>query len=430
MRAIFGDFWLVASAVLVYAGLLSNSTVVLALGVLVLGAGGVSRLWARISLEEVEYRRELSDTRAFVGETIELDVHLSNGKFVPVPWVEVRELVPEGMPVLGGRTRASGLPRLNALLRNTALRGHERLVWPLRLQAVTRGYFRIGPTRLRSGDLFGFFESEREVEGQDALVVYPRTYSLADLGFGSARPFGEQRGGNRIFEDPARTIGVRDYLPGDPLKRVDWNATARVGRLQSRLYEPSRTQSLVVALNITTMERTWRGYDPVLLERGVSVAASIARAVFEEGSAVGLVANGSFPDADRPLRVASNRRPDQLVRVLETLAMISPYTTSLLSELLESREHGLSAGATVVVVAALMPRDLAATLQRLRSEGHTVHVVRTSDKDWDAPLGPIPVVDLEPVMRRLEEQDAAADATRAVAEDAASRLSGPTGAAR
>ncbi len=94
MRAIFGDLWILVSALLIYVGLISNSTVVLALGVLVFGAGGVSRLWARVSLEEVEYRRELSETRAFVDETIELDVHLSNGKFVPVPWIEVRELIP------------------------------------------------------------------------------------------------------------------------------------------------------------------------------------------------------------------------------------------------------------------------------------------------------------------------------------------------
>ncbi len=407
MRAIFGDLWIFVSALLVYVGLISNSTVVLALAMLVFGAGGISRLWARVSLEEVEYRRELSETRAFVGETIELDVHLSNGKFIPVPWIEVRELIPQEMLVIGGRTRASGLPRTNAFYRNTSLKQYEQVKWPLRLRTTVRGYFRIGPTRLRSGDLFGFFESERDFEQQDAIIVYPKTYALPDLGLGSARPFGDQRGGHRIYEDPLRVIGVRDYVPGDPLKRVDWKATARVGRLQSRLYEPSRTQSVVVALNITTMEHTWEGFDPVLLERGVSVSASIARSIFEQGAAVGLIANGSFPDADRPLRLGANRRPDQLVRMLETLAMITSYTTSRLSDELESREHGLPAGATVVVVAALMPQDLFATLHRLRNEGHAVHVVKTSDEPWEEPFNQIPVSDVSPFMREIEEANAA-----------------------
>ncbi len=95
---------------------------------------------------------------------------------------------------------------------------HDRLEWPLELRAVRRGYFRVGPTRLRSGDLFGFFDREEEAgRPVDGVVVYPHVYALGDLGFDSARPFGEQRGGARIYEDPSRVIGVRDYQPGDPM---------------------------------------------------------------------------------------------------------------------------------------------------------------------------------------------------------------------
>ena len=287
MRALIGEVWLTASAMLAVVGLLADSTVLLALGVLLFGTGGAARLWARVSLEDVTYHRELTESRAFVGETVQLRLHLSNEKFLPVPWLEVRDQLPRNLPVSGGRPRPSGLPRVAYLFRNTSLGGHERLEWPLELHPEERGYYRIGPARLRSGDLFGFFEREEYLQQQDHIVVYPQTYPLSDLGFSSARPFGEQRGGERIFEDPSRVIGVRDYLPGDPLKRVDWNATARVGRLQSKLYEPSRTQATVIALNITTMERTWEGFDPVLLERGVSIAASLAQQVFDSGSALG-----------------------------------------------------------------------------------------------------------------------------------------------
>ena len=405
MRAVFGDFWLLVSAVIIYVGLLSNSTVVLALGVLVLGAGGASRLWARVALEEVTYTRTLSETRAFVGETIAMEIELANRKFVPVPWVEVRELIPQETVVLEGVVRASGLPRTAALYRNTSLRSHQQVRWPLELLATKRGYFRIGPARLRSGDLFGFFPSEREFEKQDAIIVYPKTYPLDELGLTSTRPFGEHVGGKRIFEDPMRVIGVRDYSPGDPLKRVDWKATARVGRLQSRLYEPSHEQSVVVALNITTLEQTWEGFDPVLLERTVSVAASVAQGLFERGSSIGLIANGSYPNADRPLRIGANRRPDQLSQILGMLAMVQPMIPSRLAGALESREHPLPVGATVVVIAALMPEDLVATLQRLRSDGYALHVVKTSETPWEAALDQIAVTDISRTMLAIEDAD-------------------------
>ena len=417
MRGLVTEAWIMASALLAAVGLVAQSTVLLALGVLLFGTGAAARLWARISLEDVTYRRDLPEKRAFVGETLPLRLHLSNGKFLPVPWIEVREQVPRALPIGGARARASGIPRVSYVVRNASLAGHERLEWPMELLPNKRGFYRIGPTRMRSGDLFGFFEREEVVEQSDNVIVYPQTYPLPDLGLGSDRPFGEHRGGNRIYEDRSRVIGVRDYLPGDPLKRVDWNATARVGRLQSKLYEPSRTRLTVVALNITTMEHTWQGYDPLVLERGVSVAASVARDVFDGGSALGLIANGSFPDADRPIRIGAGRRADQLMRVLEALAVISPFVTSALASELAGRSHSLPVGAALVVVAAIMPPDLVAALQRLRGQGHAVYVLKTSASTWETPLHPIPVHDLEPFMREIEERGEAL-AVGAVGEQA------------
>lgn len=405
MRGLISESWLLATGLVVAVGMLAESSVLIALGALLFSTGGFARLWARLALAGVTYERAFSMRRAFVGETVDVQTRLANAKVLPVPWIELREQVPRDLPIEGVRVRPSGIPRVSLIQRSTSLAGNEALEWQFTLAPIERGDYRIGPTRLKSGDLFGFFEREQTSEHQDALLVYPQTFTLPDLGLDSERPFGDRRGGNRIFEDPSRVVGVRDYLPGDPLKRVDWNATARSGRLQSRLYEPSRTLSTVVALNITTMEHSWEGYIPLLLERNISVAASIARHVAEGGEAVGLIANGAFPDSDRPIRLGASSHPDQLVHILEALATIAPYTTSTLGSELESRTHPLPVGANVVVVASLMPQDLVATLHRLRGEGHTVHVVKTADIEWTAPLGrSIPVHDVSSFAQALEER--------------------------
>ncbi|MDA1001897.1 MAG: DUF58 domain-containing protein [Chloroflexi bacterium] len=404
MRTVIRDSWLLVSSVLIAIGLLSGSIVIVSLGVLVLGTGAAARLWSRLSLEEVVLTRELSEHRVYVGETVRVQLTLENRKPLPVPWIEVQTGMPRGMPVIDARTHigASGSPVLE---RNTSLGRRDRIEWPITLRAIHRGYFRVGPSRLRSGDIFGFFERE-VVTGApaDGIVVYPRTYALPDLGLDSARPFGEQRGGNRIYEDPSRVIGIRDYEPGDTMRRIDWKATARVQRLQSRVYEPSRTQSVVVALNIPTFEQQWQGSDPLLLERGVSLAASLARAAYEGGSAVGLIANGSFPDADRPIRIGASSHPQQLNHVLEALAMVTAFTTSRMSAELEDHRRALPAGATVVLVAAVMNEDLAASLQRLRTAGHFVHVVKTSHAPWRIPIDPIRVSELATIMEAHEAE--------------------------
>ena len=320
MRSLLTEAWIGGCIALVFAGMLIGSAPLVGLGALVLGAGGAARLWARLALEEVEYSRELSERRAFAGEQVGLRLRLANRKWLPVPWLELRERLPEAAPLIEGHTTPTGQHGAVYLTRSTALRPGDRLEWPLAMHAAQRGYHRFGPARLSSGDLFGLFDRELEAGGVDTLVVYPRTYPLPDLGIGSDRPFGELRGGRRIFPDPVRVIGVRDYVPGDPLKQVDWKATARAGRLQSRLYEPSRALAVVVALDVMTLPHTWEGTDPVLLERGVTVAASLARAAFESHASLGLLTNGALPEADRPIRLGTGRRPDQLARVLEALA--------------------------------------------------------------------------------------------------------------
>ncbi|MFA7249933.1 MAG: DUF58 domain-containing protein [Dehalococcoidia bacterium] len=404
MRALVSEAWLLASAVLAGLGFTSGSAPLVILGAMIFCTGGAARLWSRMALLQVVYRRTLSEHRVFVGESVVVTLILENRKTLPVPWMEVRETLPRGMPALRVRTTPGSVPGAHFLERATALGRQDHLEWPITLHAVHRGYFRIGPTRLKSGDVFGFFERVEETgRPVDGIVVYPLTYPLPDLGLDSARPFGERRGGNRIYEDPSRTIGVRDYQPGDPMKRIDWYATARIGRLQSRLYEPSREQSVVVALNIPTFEFAWQGSDPVLLERGVAVAASIARWAADEGDALGLVANGSFADADRTIRIGAGRGPDRLSRVLEALAMITSFTTSNMAHDLEDPSYPLPAGATIVVVAAVMPEDLAATLMRLRDRGHFIAVVKTSHAIWDRSLDPIPVVSVAAAMQVLEE---------------------------
>ena len=404
MRLIVREAWLFAAGILGWIGVVSGSTAILLIAAMVFGAGSLSRLWSRLSLDRVQYRRHLSDHRVFVGEQVEVRITVANEKVVPVPWMEVRELLPRGMPA-DVKTSIGSVAGTQAVIRSTSLGGNDHVEWPVTLKAMKRGYFRVGPTRLRSGDLFGFFEREEEVgRPTDGIIVYPHTYDLGELGFDSSRPFGDLRGGNRIFEDPTRVVGVRDYASGDAMRRIDWHATARIGRLQSRIYEPSRSQALVIALNIPTEPEVWRGPDPVLLERGVSLAASVARWACERHFAVGLVATGSFPDAPRTIRIGAGNRPDQLNVLLEALAVVTAFTTIELAEALEDPQYPLPPGATIVVVSGLITETAEAALRRLRGNGHVVHVLKTDRRDWHRDLDPIPVHQMADAMEVLERE--------------------------
>jgi uncharacterized protein (DUF58 family) len=392
--------WIVFPALLLIVGIVLSSGPVIGIAAFVLIAIMTGRLWADHVLDNVRYERRIEESRAFAGERLAMTLRLTNDKLLPVPWVELRDLVPENL-LVDEHLGPSPSPGQLYLRRTTHLGWYERLDWPLALEAPARGYYRFGPALLRSADPFGVFPVEDELEVRDGVIIYPTTYSLPELGLPAERPFGDRKGRERIFEDPGRVIGLRDYGPGDSMRRVDWKATARRQSLQSRVYDPSATQQLLVAVNVHTMAASWEGYIPEKLEDLLSVAASVARHGFETGYAVGLDANGAYPTSDRPMRIPAGRRPDQLMRILEALAVIGPLTLTPLNAVLDEAAQSFPFGATLVCVTMQLDEALAASLQRIRGAGHAVTVLSLADEPFRIDLGAIPVYELAEAVRGL-----------------------------
>lgn len=403
-------YWLGFPLTLLLLGILTGSEPVIGLSVLLLLAGGMAQLWSRHSLDNVRYERVIPEDRAFPGDPMRLTLRLVNDKLLPVPWIEVRDAFPENVLPPEEHVSPAAYPNYVMLSRSTHMSWYERINWPIEFTAPPRGFYRLGPAELYAGDLFGFFPTEREDRHRDGLIVYPRIYSMEDLGLPSRRPFGERKGRERIFEDPGRISGTREYRPGDPMRRIDWKGTARRQALQSRVYEPSSTHHLMIALNVHTLAHTWEGYIPELLERLLSAAGSVAKYGIDAGYAVGIAANGSFPDSDRPLRVPVGSSSDQLMRILEALAVIGPLTLVPLQTILDREAQAYSFGATLVCITARMDASLAASLMRIAEAGHAVTVLSLADEEFAEDLGAIPVFNISSAMKSLELRDAHARA--------------------
>ncbi len=377
---VFRDLWLLAGPILIGVGAGTGQPMVTGIGVVVLIVGAISRLWARYIFRRVSVRSSLGEARAFQGEQVELRFEIENRKPLPLPWFDLRVAISEELEVEGEELPAASAPGLNWLTRRGALGWYERRRWRMQVGARERGQFQIGPSQLHSADILGIFPRHREAPEITPFIAYPRVFALDDLGFPADRPLGDSKGRNRIFEDPLRIAGLRDYEPGDPLRRIDWKATARHGELQSRVYEPSAVQHLYVLLNIDTLEHSWEGYLKDDLERTVSMAASLAVWATGRRYAVGLLANGSLPNSDRPIRLPPSRARTQLPRILETLAVVQPLTMGDLAGRLRREASRLPLGSTLILAAAFIPDELAEAMRRLQDEGYRVAVVVTSDR--------------------------------------------------
>jgi hypothetical protein len=60
--------------------------------------------------------------------------------------------------------------------------------------------------------------------------------------------------------------------------------------------------------------------------------------------------------------------------------MVQPLTLNSLADTIQRESGKIPIGSTIVVVASLVPDDLAGALLRLQDEGHSVFLLATSDR--------------------------------------------------
>jgi uncharacterized protein (DUF58 family) len=378
-RLRLGHVWFDLAALLIAVGLIVRQRAPFALAACLLTVIPIAWWWKCTSLRSLEHERRFDKRRAFVGETVEMAVCITNRKPLPLSWLEIRDEIPTALPLAQGELAPTHMPQTGVLSTVLSLRWYERVSRRYELRCTARGVYTLGPVHLRSGDIFTLFET-RECRGDcDCVIVYPHIWPLPDLGLPSKELFGEQRARRRFLGDPLRTLGIRDYRPEDDLRRVHWKATAHRGELQVRVCEPTTTISLVILLNVATFAHHWQGCIPELLERAISVAGSVATWALGQKYEVGLVANGSLPLSDQPIRVPPGRSPGQLSAILEALAAVTSFATLPIHGLLRRESPRLPWGATLVVVTAVVTDELAAAILGLRDAGRRMALVSLAE---------------------------------------------------
>jgi uncharacterized protein (DUF58 family) len=324
-------------------------------------------------------------------------VEIVNEKPLPLAWLEVEDTIPGGRLNLEPRhTGPSHIPGRRLLSMLLSVRWYERVRHHYLVDCRERGIHTFGPATLRTGDVFGLSSRQMEFQTEDYLLVYPKVVSLERLGLPAANPFGDVTFKRQwLFEDPMRTIGVREYRPGDTPRRLHWKATARAPdqALQVKLFEPTTSHRLQVLLNVSTSEQnwSWQGYDPEALEAAITTAASVASWAVERGFLVGLSANAKLFHSSAPVRTPPSRDPRQLMHIFEALATLVPIGSMPIESLVELESRELPYGTTIVLVTTTSSESLLHRLHELKRAGHQpVLLLITAEEQPLLPLDGLP----------------------------------------
>lgn len=244
------------------------------------------------------------------------------------------------------------------------------------LRPRLRGVYEIGPLVAEWSDPLGLSQGEQRLAAPAKLIVHPSIELAHD------RPLA------RKWEEPPirppqqkpwpagyEFYGMRDYVPGDDLRRVVWRAVARTGRVLVREYEQGITDRVSVLLDT---DAGWhRPGDPSdTFEAAVRVAAALGVRHLREGFTVSLESGGR--QLARGLRGPSARIP-----FLDELAAVK-LDRSPLPAAVQRLLRAARAGAHHVVVTPHLDAASAAGLKVLLERGSSLLVVAISWEESDA----------------------------------------------
>ena len=394
--------WIVAAIALFFLALAFNLGLLVyaiyALMAVVIVAKLVTRRWS----ENIAGKKSISRIRASIGESVEVNIEVGNNGTWPITWMLIEDLVPP-------RATTRRLPAISFNGQRVAVLkfgAGEQKTLSYQLNCNRRGYFQIGPTVAETGDMFGFNRRYRVLAQPQYLLVYPKVIPLAGYDISSKRPIGEVVMTNRLFEDPTRIAGVREYQMGDPLNRIHWKKSASTGKLQSKIYEPSSLAGATIVLDFHADSYDAK-HEPVRSELAVTAAASIAYALVQMGQQVGFVSNGRDAadrireegwrgdertrdearasvvmkrksDRLRPVIVPTRKSPEQALNIFHALARLELTGGMTLPRLLIEAASQLPRDATVIAIVSEMNMERAIALGNLKKQGYSVVAIVNS----------------------------------------------------
>lgn len=349
-RGVFTDrgrALLAAGTTLAISGMALGFVDLTRVGLLVIALPVLTLLIYQASRPQLDVQRQVRPATLTVGQsaTVAMTVRNRSGRS------SLTVLAEERLPAdLGSRVRF--------LLPGVRRRSSRVLTYPVR--PGRRGRHRLGPLSLRVGDPFGLTSSLLPFEGESELTVLPTVHPLHRR---PDRQGGAGSGGSDTLAPGAGDIDdatLREYQPGDDLRRVHWPVTAHRGELTVRHDGRAPVRQAVLAIDADLPQLGSAagprvgGGDPAdawspALEWAIEALASVVTHLASRGYALSLVT---------PARVVAGRHSESLDRdqTVMDLAVVEADDAQLLRAPAGAPAHAVATESALVTAT----RDVAA----------------------------------------------------------------------
>jgi uncharacterized protein (DUF58 family) len=277
------------------------------------------RIWsvvARILLPRfISITRDNKSFYALCHRPFDLEIRVKNRSPFPISYFVISD-------------ELTGLVPIDRRERALSLKPFEERSFTYRVVGDNRGINTSGPVSIKAQGPLRLYSWSAVIDSLQSIIVYPRVYRV-ELAQQRGISGGSIKISNRLFEDVTSFQSLREYIPGDELKRVNWKVSARLGKLYSMEYDSTIHFPVHIILNLSEGEYPLT-HRKELMERAIETAASLAVFFIRMGQKVSLISSGFIPMTDddkgkdrEPLFLSGEEGVEQSALILKTLAAIS-----------------------------------------------------------------------------------------------------------
>jgi uncharacterized protein (DUF58 family) len=343
--------WLVALVALIAYAFVRPGIWIWLVVVVVLGT--LFRLTSSIK-PQVQIRRRLSSNRTFQGSNVIVKLEISVQALVPC-LLSLEESVP--LTLIPDR-----IVGLNGLFWRSSLHEFEYTITP-----NTRGGFHWPELKVSWSDPLGLFQYQGSIPNLEAspeLIVYPGLHALElpDL----LRPLLSDGPPTRLrgLEDASTFAGTRPYAPGDPMRRIHWKQTAKMGFTDGRfnqLIVRELERVAATGLHVHLNPAGTGSLGEMYLEAATRLAASLLHTAFEAGLRVAVSSSDGETEAGTGISA--------LGQAFTHLALITVESQAHLEIPLPAP------GTNLILITMIAPPELITAAIRARSRAARVLVI-------------------------------------------------------
>lgn len=335
----------------------------------------VAWVYDRWALSGVQYDRYFTKRAVFENDPLEMVEVISNAKLLPLPWLRLESSMAAGIQF--GRQQNLDVYSGDIYQNHISLfylRPFRRITRRHQVSCPRRGLYKLESATLTAGDPLGLTTKVQKFDLNLELLIYPRPMALDELPLPNHSWLGEIAVRRWVVEDPFLTSGVREYRPGDPMKNVNWKATARTGTLQVQQRDYTADHRLVICLNMESSESMWRAVlEPERIERGIRFAASVAGYALQNGIETGLMCNGSLADGPKePIVIPPSAETGQLERLLDAMARMVLDRSVSMPTLLEEAVKAGTTNTDFLIISCHQGEKLRLQAELLRQNGNGI----------------------------------------------------------